>query len=763
MKLYISFFLLFFFYSYGQGQDYSSFDCPVIQDGKTLKYAFTGGFNAPQFSNADLNQDGIMDLFVFDRAGHVPLTFEYSGDGLSEGYSFTRKYRSSLPDSLISWAKMRDYNMDGIPDLFVAPTYAGISSVTLYVGSVIDGKLSYELKRIGNPNGPYDIIWYPNGSDWINVSAPFTDVPEIIDVDFDGDLDLLSFDGGGSYVTYYKNLQVEEGLSKNEMKFIVGDRCFGKFKESGTSGNLFLSNDPSSCASKFKDDDPLLKGGGAHAGSTIMGFDNDGDEDLELVLGDLNGSNLVYVHNAGTNTANYMDEVSYSFPEYDASADMDIFLAAYNVDVNGDGLADVLASPNSTKSAQNHNNIWYYQNTGDPENRFVYQQNNFLSEETIDLGYFSEPVFMDEDADGLMDILVASGGYYEGQAKINMFLSLYRNTGTKKNPEFTLVDSDYIGFSEYNTSSNNPSLAVGDLDGDGDMDLLIGDQEGSLYYYSNTAGADQPMQFGNPRVNYMDINIDKRGRPAIEDINGDGLADIIIGERNLNGNTQDPDNPYFGSVAYYQNIGSIGSPMFNPNLAVAPNNPALGQMRTQVYTSNAEANSSAPAFIRVEGELQVLLGSESGRIKRYAVDGQNPGSKFLLIDSIVGGIDEGSHTTLDSYDIDDDGYLEIIVGNLRGGLSFFNTDIKSQSTSIQEISISEEVRLFPNPTNTTLTLVAPPTLQLEEITLIASDGKQVNRWDGSQRILDITAYPTGVYHLAMYTREKAITKKVIIF
>src|ERR1051326_6298663 len=38
-------------------------------------YAWAGGVNSPQFSEIDLNQDGILDLFVFDRTGNKIITF----------------------------------------------------------------------------------------------------------------------------------------------------------------------------------------------------------------------------------------------------------------------------------------------------------------------------------------------------------------------------------------------------------------------------------------------------------------------------------------------------------------------------------------------------------------------------------------------------------------------------------------------------------------------------------------------------------------
>ena len=57
------------------GQNFDKIDIPVYQNNKQLLLPFTGGLKAGQFSNIDLNQDGIKDLFVFDRNGDQVLPF----------------------------------------------------------------------------------------------------------------------------------------------------------------------------------------------------------------------------------------------------------------------------------------------------------------------------------------------------------------------------------------------------------------------------------------------------------------------------------------------------------------------------------------------------------------------------------------------------------------------------------------------------------------------------------------------------------------
>ncbi len=745
---------------YLTAQDYSNFDCPVEVNGRQLAFPWTGGFNSPQFSSGDMDGDGKEELFVFDRGGNVPMIFERSTSGGNSNFIYRPDMKANLPDSLESWALLRDYNEDGIADLFVAPTFGNVPGVQLYEGSIENGKPTYTIKRMGNSTGPFQIIWYRFGSSWVNVTIPTSDIPEIIDVDGDSDLDILSFDLEGSQVTYYKNLQKEQDLPNDTMVYEATDFCFGKFKESGLSGEIFLSDADDQCASKLNDDELVIRGG-AHAGSTIMCFDNDNDGDLEMLLGDLSGTNVVYLENGGSSERNHYTEVSYAFPDYDVPVDLDIFLGTFNVDVDNDGLKDIITAPNSINSVQNVDNIWLYKNTDNEDTRFRFIQEDFLQEETLDFGSNSVPVFIDEDADGLMDLLVASSGHYSDSAEEIIFLALFRNVGTEFNPSFKLEDLDYLNFREYSGSSDDPSPAAGDLDGDGDIDILIADTNELLYYFENTAGPDSPMAFASPVVGYMGINPGVRGFPAIVDINADGLNDIVMGDYKVNGNFQDPNVTTWGSLAYYQNQGEIGEPFFNGDESVAPNIPNLGQIRTQLGKSNAELNNSSPNFIKVEGELQVLIGSEAGKIKRYAIDCKNLSSKFEVLDSIVGNIDEGKLSTLASYDIDRDGFLELVVGNLRGGLSFYNTDIMSEFSDTEDLNPELTVTVYPNPTSDKICLDIPDEIMITSMRIIGNEGKVLQEYERAYETIDLSDYPTGVYFLELTTREKSITKKVL--
>ena len=749
-------------------QDYSSFECNVISEGKNLAYPFTGGFDAPQFSHCDFNLDGVLDLFVFDRHGDVTMVFEKGAGNGSTSYRFTREYDYAFPDSLRLFAKMKDFNGDGIYDLFVSPTFGPSSSIQLYQGQLDDqGNFEYVIRRMGNNAGSLDFIYYQNGAQSINVSASNIDIPEIVDVDNDGDQDILSYELGSSfYVRYYQNLQMDKGLPADTMDFVLGDNCFGKFQEGGLDATISLSDDPDECSVGFRDEkeEASTRGGGVHAGSTIMAYDPDMDGDQDLLIGDLNTNTLIALHNGGTPEKNWMTEVTPTFTDGTTDLIMPQFLSGYSVDVDGDGINDIIASPNNDNNTSNVDNIWLYTSQAGPQpHNFV--QTDFLTEETIDLGSFTAPVFLDENADGLMDILVGSGGYFNPLDTPRMFMALYRNVGTATNPVYELADSDYLGISQFNDPNfRRPTPTVGDLDGDGDLDMLVS-LNGFLLYYENSAGLGNPMSFGNPTAgpggqSFMEINGGTNGRPAMADINGDGLTDIIIGEQSLNQDSSDPDRPVFGSVAYYQNTGSIGDPQFSGDLGLAPNHPTLGRMHTKLFLSNGLPVTSAPHFISCDGGLEVLLGSADGRIKRYAVDNDDVTQAYTLRDSIVGGILEGQNTVLSTADVDNDGFLEMIVGNGRGGLSFFNTDLACTVSSSEEIPDDHaEISLYPNPSQG-LYKLSDPDGKVNSVEVYTSSGAYLGQSSDPDEI-DLRTLPTGIYMAKIYLDASVITRKLV--
>ena len=85
----------------------------IHENGIYFNSTFSGGINAGQFSEVDLNLDGIMDLVVFDKSGNKIIPY-LNNNG---NYIYAPTYRNNFPN-IHDWMLMADYNCDGKNDIY---------------------------------------------------------------------------------------------------------------------------------------------------------------------------------------------------------------------------------------------------------------------------------------------------------------------------------------------------------------------------------------------------------------------------------------------------------------------------------------------------------------------------------------------------------------------------------------------------------------------------------------------------------------------
>jgi hypothetical protein len=92
------------------------------------------------------------------------------------------------------------------------------------------------------------------------------------------------------------------------------------------------------------------------------------------------------------------------------------------------------------------------------------------------------------NGDGKQDLLVGNYGYFDpSDSTFTSGLAYFLNTGTASEPEYTLINDDFGGLSSMGWVALCPTFS--DLDGDGDLDMLVGNGAGEIHHFENTAGA----------------------------------------------------------------------------------------------------------------------------------------------------------------------------------------------------------------------------------------------------------------------------------
>jgi hypothetical protein len=628
---------------------------------------WAGGLNSCQFCSIDLDLDGRNDLLVFDRMGNRKLTYIFCGETGTTDYRYAPEYASRLPE-LSEWVITADYNRDGRMDIF---TYAG-GGVRVFRNTSA-GSLSFHLQT--------NLLksWYYSG--YVGVLVTLVDYPSFADIDGDGDLDLVTFFGLGSYAEFHRNMSMEKFGNCDSLDYRLEDPCWGKFRES-EGGNHITLNAPcpyAGCGMRdaghgnkkdlFRDITGQPVKLPLHTGSTLLATDLNGDGLSDLVLGDVDFPNLIALTNGGTRDSAFMVSQDSLFPGHGKPVMLNSFPAVSFLDIDHDGLNDMVVSPfdASYYKSENTRSCWFYRNTGTSTAPvFTFIMDNLVQESMPDFGSGSNPVPADLNGDGLTDIAVGNYGYYDSSSyqsgnlvsRFTSSVAYLKNNGTAEASSYTLVTTDLGEASKLGIHGLYPAFA--DLNGDGITDMLCGCEEGRLYLFTGRGDSAGIPVFSHPQSNYQNIKTTAFATPQIFDLDRDGKRDLVIGLQN-------------GTMSWYRNGGSEASPVF----IFAGD--SLGGVDVTNHNLSYYGYLS-PFFFRRNGQTWLLAGSEEGRMRLFnGIDG-NLSGRFTESDSLHDFLGLGSDSLRIGWrasgflgKLQASPYYDMVCGNFSGGLNYFTS------------------------------------------------------------------------------------------
>jgi len=625
-----------------------------------------GGFSSPKYRFIDLDRDGDLDFTSLDPDGRIAV---YRNAGSATDPRYEPQSDNIVEPPIVAaepWFAFADIDADSVLDLFggVAP----------------DGNPIGYYKNVGTPAEPR-FLWQPNATflDSAQVSPGDGNTPAFVDLDADGDLDFCFMNTGLGTAVVNWNLGTRTQPFYSSQRFEFGGiNTFVQGLSAGRSA-------------------PAARGPQAEAeprhGPAIPTFsDVDGDADYDLFIGDLNNSNLWFFRNDGTpDSAAYtkVTDTLLPFPVAGGS-----FFQVWNdvVDLDGDGGLELIASPRDVLGLLDRSLLVFRDQGAAGTLEFVYVDDEPIS--GLDLGAITRPVLADIDADSDLDLVVGRFTSQDLDGDGVPGLRLFENIGTAAAPAFRPVPPQEDPFAAVtHPQLATPAPALADMDGDGDLDLLAGQQgeDYQVFYFENQGTASSAnFQFtgflldavlpGNRRHRPDDV-----GAPTVGDLDRDGDLDLLVGEFGVSGRPK---------IYWYDNLGEF-------DLTAGGRQPRLAWVTSRADSAfgfNTFADTVTQHLVPLlvdsncDGYLDIWVGSVDGRLREYRNRGAGDSLRFDRATNAFEGIDVGRLSTPAFGDIDADGDLDLFVGEENGGINFYRNNSGGLTVTANDEGIAVEWR-----------------------------------------------------------------------
>lgn len=603
-----------------------------------------------------------------------------------------------------------------------------------------------------------DPVYHEGLSGTLNLYINSVDIPAILDADGDGDIDILTYDINGGTANLYQNMSVERTKNPNGLDYKRIGFCWGGFKSDDDCDEFSFGLDCVYVGNGAETPGNHSSARELHNGNSMLLVDVNGDGIKDLLTAHVTCPHVSMLPNVGgAGAAAVFTSATNSFPATNPIS-FDIFPALYYEDLDFDGIKDLVASPNT------------YGNDG---NLIDFRASNWF----------------------------------------------YRNAGTDRQTNFqpvtkSFLQEDMIDFGEGAT----PVLV--DLDGDGDMDLLVGNAgvrgttgyRASIAHFENTGTAGKAV-FELRTTDYLKLSEKfqlTELKPAIADIDGNNSFDLVFTGNSINrapeiryilnqgargaafqldaarvqqiptpdrlgvidmptwfdvdrdGKTDLLIGKQNGSIEYHRNTGTSTAPKY--------------ELQQQNYGQlNVATGANSPSILVVDfnGDQrpELLTGTRDGLMKLHQLPDQ-PADQMVLLDSTLivnqltmttDNATPGGNLALTAADLDGDGLADVLAGTAAGGVRY----LKNTSEKVVVTGTEEETNkpwVYPSPTSRFLRVKSPSNGVVQVLNLLGQPvTARQNVQADTEATVDLGTLPVGIYLVRLLRDGKpARHQKVIL-
>ncbi len=267
-------------------------------------------------------------------------------------------------------------------------------------------------------------------------------------------------------------------------------------------------------------------------------------------------------------------------------------------------------------------------------------------------------------------------------------------------------------------------VLASDVDNDGDLDVFaLSVQDDTVFWHENIDGAGN---FGAQQI--IDTEIGEAWSIFTEDMNSDGNLDFL---------TASWDS---GEISWYENLNGLGN---------------FGTK--QVISNEAmRATSVFAADLDNDGDNDVLSASfDPGPSQIIAwYENQDGMGSFSAQQILPGESNWGNAVT--AGDLDGDNDLDVIGSSPVGGTVWYENlgALAIDDTELKNFSV------IPNPTTKYISIVGLETFQVDQVMIVDSMGKLVLVTKNKNNI-DVSFLDSGVYYLKLVSDQNTLVRKVI--